>query len=147
MCLLISLKKEHKNNGSHAEEIYKEYLSIAEDDITVYKVLNKNERGNYYSPYQKALYEEGKSYKQEFTFAEHATSHIGYTRVYQLLAVHKGLHSYETIDAACKDIVADIDGKDVVCEFVIPKGSLVFKEGNEICSNAYTFKGVLTHAS
>lgn len=143
MCLLIPLKKEHRKNGSIAEKIYTDYLSVAQEDIPVYKILLKK-NDELLSPYYEASYKVGKDYKVDFTFADHATSHIGYNRVYDHLVIHKGLHSYATIDAAVEDVVYD---NEVVCEFIIPKGSLVFKEGNEVCSNAYRFERVLAYAS
>lgn len=144
MCLLIPLKKEHKRNGSMAEQIFQDYLSVAQEDIPVYKILLKQGE-DLISPHYEALYKVGGSYKSDFSYADHATSHIGYNRVYDHLVIHKGLHSYATIDAAVKDIV--YEHMEAVCEFVIPKGSLVFKEGNEVCSNALVFKRVLAHAS
>lgn len=143
MCLLIPLKKKHKMNDSNAEDIYKEYLSVAKEDVEVYKILVRD-GGDLLSPYERSLYELGKKYKSEFSFAEHATSNIGFTRLYNHLSVHKGLHSYSSIDAACKDVSYEYD--EVICRFVIPKGALVFQEGEEVCSNEYRFAEILAYA-
>lgn len=144
MCLLIPLRKEHRRSGSLAEVIYQQYVSVAEADIVVFKILQKVS-GGFVSPYKGAPYKLGDRYTANFTFDEHATSHIGYTRLQDNLIIHQGLHSYATFDAADKDITGECG--DVVCKFTIPKGSLVFKQGDEICSNAYRFDKVLVNES
>ncbi len=142
MCLLIPLKKEHIRNGSIAEQIYKDYVAVAESDIEVYKVLLKD--GNdLISPYMSYIYNLGVRYDESFTYADHITAHIGYTRVYDHLSLHEGLHSYASIESAVKDIAYK---DEVVCRFTIPKGSYVFQAGEELCSNAIIFEEVLAYA-
>lgn len=143
MCLLIALRKEHVRNGTIAEDVWKDYVSVAQQDITVYKILEKTVDG-LVSPYERHRYEVGQTVKADFTFSDHATSHIGYTRVYDNLPIYRGLHTYSTIEGACLDV--GYDRGEVVCEFMIPRGSLVFKAGEEICSNEVKFVEVLAYA-
>ena len=125
MCLLVNLKKEHTQNGTLAEDVAHEYQKKATKDMVVYKVLVR-EDGVFFSPYMQHIYVEGKLYKEEFKYADHITGHIGYTRLYNNLSVHNGIHLFSSIEAACKDLDYE---RDVVCEFTMPKGSIYFQVG------------------
>ncbi len=143
MCLLISLRKEHVRNGTLAEDIWKDYVSVAQEDIIVYKILEKVDDA-LVSPYERYIYMPGKTVKVDFAFADHITSHIGYTRVYDHLPVYGGLHTYSSIEAALCDV--EYEHGEVVCQFLIPKGALVFKVREEVCSNEVKFVEVLAYA-
>ena len=144
MCLLVKLKEEHTRNGSIAEQIWQDYVTVAEKDIEVYKVLTRHEDGDLISQYHKYIYKVGETYKEDFTYADHITSHIGYNRVYDHLALHRGLHSYRSIEAALLDVT--FEHNEVVCRFTIPKGAFVFVSGEELCSNELKFEEVLAYA-
>lgn len=144
MCLLIPLKKEHRRNGTLAEDICKDYMSVAEETIDVYKVLERS-GDDLVSPYLRNIYNVGETYREKFSYAEHITSHIGYNRVHDHLGIHRGLHAYASVEAAVKDVM--YEHNEVICRFTIPKGSFVFKEQEEVCSNTMKFEEVLAYAN
>lgn len=107
MCLRIYI--ESKKQGIH----FKQNPLIASKDITVWKVLEKNDR----SVFRKFKYQKGVHYFQtgkpfSFRISENVSG-------FAFMTIDKGLHSY------CSRTKAKsyLDTNKKIVKFIIPKGS------------------------
>lgn len=110
MCLLVK-----KTDGCE--------VNIAEADITTYKVLIKDHKGNLSTPYRNSWVQEDVNYKSDLIFEEYPNMLSAYNHV------GIGLHSLKSISDA-KRLKSKMYSKNesiVIYKCVIPKGSKYYK--------------------
>ena len=94
-------------------------LQIAKEDVPCYKVVIRIEAGVYHSQHQHYTYRLGKNYKAKMRFdGKYSNEYIS-----------KGLHSYQTLRKARKQIEELIHPDYVVIKCIIPTGAGYYKNG------------------
>ena len=97
---------------------------IAEEDITCYKVMIRDDNGQLTSMIKNFPYELNKSYHSEIGLHKFKTPSKGYV----INTAEKGFHSYKDIKNATSDYVyCDIEQGKVMVKCIIPKGSIYYK--------------------
>lgn len=107
---------------------------IATEDIVVQKVLTRNNNGMLVSPvYCSHNWEETK----EVSLSKDITVEYDYYFYSEYWNIGYGFHSCEKITIGfgnkwyCHDeYIFGVDDSDILCEFIIPKGSIYYKNEN-----------------
>lgn len=135
MCLRVTLASKHRSSKPLSEKVKLSYMRIASEDITVYKVVIKIDKGHYQSLYQMYEYKDGEHHYQ--TGDKFGTIDDSY---YELM-ITTGLHSYTSLEVAHASLEI-VQCKSYhyrylkIIECIIPKGSQYFKGiYKEYCSD------------
>ena len=107
---------------------------IAEEDITCYKVMIREDNGQLISMVKDFPYELNKTYHSEIGLRNFTTLLKGYI----ISTVEEGFHSYKDIKNATLDYVCYLSGGTVMVKCIIPKGSIYYKGYNTITKDITT---------
>ena len=107
---------------------------IATKDIVVQKVLSTNNKGDLVSPiYRSEVWKQGK----EPTISENII--CNYDNGQKGWIIERGFHSCEKMVIKSPDnwycrneFIFGFDDSDILCEFIIPKGSIYYKNENGV---------------
>lgn len=153
MCLEIQLKKRHRDLGLLAEDVWKHYIRVAEEDTKCYKVLTPTkDTRRFLSAYRGFPYVIGGHYFQKgrkFTFWNDIIDKMP-KEVYKFsdkgilgdtISIYQGLHA--TIKK--KKAKKNCDDDEVVGVFIMPKKSVYFinEDTGEIATDNLIFEGIL----
>jgi len=103
---------------------------VAEEDMTVYKILTDNQHSSFYSPFYYnlgELYETKMEESEEWLYADETAQKSTRRPYNDLICIGKGFHSCNTIERA-EELKEGLIQKRHVFECTIPKGSMYYED-------------------